>query len=70
MIRVIRAEVSEHDVITMVFTSSSTACPAGTGQYEIPSLRHVESSPHERLVGTPPWHDLLLCVLIRAAWAQ
>lgn len=57
-IRVIRAGVSEHDVITMVLTLSRAAFPAGSGRYEIPGPRHVEPSPPERLVGTFPQRDL------------
>lgn len=68
--RVIRAEVSGHDVITMVFTLSCPAFPAGIGHFEIPCPRHVEPSPHERLVGTSPQCDLLLCVLVKSGWSS
>lgn len=38
----IRAEVSEHDVITAMSALSCTALAAGTGRSEIPHPRHVE----------------------------
>lgn len=63
-----RAEVTEHDVITMVFALPCTAFPVGKGHSEIPFLCHVGPSSHELLTGTSPQHDLLLCVLIKAAW--
>ena len=54
----------------MVFTLSCTAIPAGMGHFEIPCPRHVEPSPHERLVGTSLLPDLLLCVLIKTGWSS
>ena len=54
----------------MVFTLSCPAIPSGMGHFEIPCPGHVEPLPHERLVGTSPLRDLLLCVLIKPGWSS